>query len=104
MIVVDVVVPRVRHERVEYVRASITSLEHMLNALHGAHAVIHTASIIPNIKLQESKILELVNTGGTQTIVEACKKLGLIVVYAYDEIQSRPLPILHLSAESHGFL
>ena len=77
--VLDVIVPTVRHERVEYVRASITNLDHLLDAFRGAQSVIHTASLIPTIKMQKSRIIEIVNVEGTKTVIEACKQLGLFI-------------------------
>ena len=78
VVVVDVIVPSVRHHRVEYVRASITNVDHLLDAFRGAQSVIHVASLIPSIKMQKSKIIEIVNVDGTRTVIEACQRLGLI--------------------------
>jgi nucleoside-diphosphate-sugar epimerase len=76
VIVVDVVVPPVRHPRVEYVRASITNMDHLLGAFRGAQSVIHVASLIPNVKMRKSKAVEIVNVDGTKAVIEACQQLG----------------------------
>lgn len=46
IVVVDMMVPKERHPRVEYIRASITDSEQLLEALQGAHCVIHTARLV----------------------------------------------------------
>jgi nucleoside-diphosphate-sugar epimerase len=79
VVVVDVIVPSVRHPRVEYVRASITNVDHLLDAFQGAQSVIHVASLILNVKMRKSKIIEIVNVDGTKAVIEACQKLGLLI-------------------------
>ena len=77
VVVIDVLVPKERHPRVEYVRASITLPEHVRRALEGGiDAVIHTASIIPDLRMQGSKALHIVNVDGTANIIQACIELG----------------------------
>ena len=77
VVVFDVVVPAVRHERVEYVRGSISILDHVRQAFKGADSVIHTASIIPSVKMQGSRALEIVNVDGTRNVIAACQELGI---------------------------
>ena len=83
----DVLVPKIRDERVEYVRCSITNPEHVLEALRGVDSVIHTASIIPNIYMQHSRLIELVNVDGTKNIIAACQSLGLTRHHTHETAQ-----------------
>ena len=69
--------PAVRHERVEYVRGSISILDHVRQAFKGADSVIHTASIIPSVKMQGSRALEIVNVDGTRNVIASCQELGI---------------------------
>ena len=90
VVVIDVVVPKSRHERVEYVRASITLEEHVRQALAGVDSVIHIASIIPDLRMQSSRVIELVNVNGTKNILAACKALGVLCAMPCDACSHNP--------------
>ena len=39
--------------------------------------MIHTASIIPNVKMQGSRALDIVNVDGTRNVISTCQELGI---------------------------
>ncbi len=59
-----------------YIQADITNLNDMVMALQGIEAVFHTAALIPNVKSSDADYYR-VNTQGTGTVVEACKRCGV---------------------------
>jgi hypothetical protein len=71
--VLDVLLPVVKHANVTYVRGDICNAAHVQAAFQGADAVLHVASIIPSLRTQASPIIQKVNVGGTQVVIDACK-------------------------------
>ncbi len=59
-----------------YIQADITNLNDMVMALQGIETVFHTAALIPNVKCSDADYYR-VNTQGTGTVVEACKRCGV---------------------------
>ncbi len=58
-----------------YIQSDITNLDDMVVALQGVDAVFHTAGLIPTVKSCDADYYR-VNTGGTETVVKACKECG----------------------------
>ena len=71
--VLDVLLPVAKHASVTYVRGDICNAAHVQEAFKGADAVLHVASIIPSLRTQASPIIQKVNVGGTQVVIDACK-------------------------------
>lgn len=73
--VLDVVVPtkKFRLPRVTYIRGDITNIQHCIEAMKGVTSVIHIASIIPNLRTQNSPILMQINVEGVRNIANACQ-------------------------------
>jgi FlaA1/EpsC-like NDP-sugar epimerase len=73
VVVLDVLLPVVKHSSVTYIRGDICNPAHVEAAFKGASAVLHVASIIPSLRTQASPIIERVNVGGTRVVIDACK-------------------------------
>ena len=73
IVVLDVLLPVVKHASVTYVRGDICDPKHVEAAFKDATAVLHVASIIPSLRTQASPIIERVNVGGTRVVIDACK-------------------------------
>jgi FlaA1/EpsC-like NDP-sugar epimerase len=73
VVVLDVLLPVVKHPRVTYVRGDICDAQHVETAFKDADAVLHVASIIPSLKTQHSPAIQKVNVGGTRAVIEGCK-------------------------------
>ncbi len=59
-----------------YIQADITNLHDMVVALQGVDAVFHTAGLLPTVKSSDADYYRI-NTGGTETVVKACKDCGV---------------------------
>jgi hypothetical protein len=73
IVVLDMLLPVVKHASVTYIRGDICDPAHVETAFKGATAVLHVASIIPSLRTQASPIIERVNVGGTRVVIDACK-------------------------------
>lgn len=76
---------RARHERLSAQVGDLRSRDDLRAALLGAHTVFHLASVV-DVSLRPGPLIEEVNVGGTQSVVELCRELAVpFLVYTSSE-------------------